>query len=602
VVEVMDGLMDYQLFKTCLMGDDIVSMGMLRSCKSQIRSSNNMQNLTAKNSEYIGVKVAVCVLLLLLLLTWVELVGEDYSQAFGLASIDRLTRHRFPNLTFGEPIPDLIGKHVRIWSQKDYEDTWGTPRTIMYLDLNYNPFCNEIEGSPCFLSNTSSGVWGPRRKSLEMLDEMTKRYKRRWQDLVWIRYPPFWDADFTLLELESRVTSLALIDLRAANREEGIQSVVMILVVIFIIMAGIIMLTKDLTFLSKNLLNPLVELADEMQSITRLQLAGVSSSAEDVQLATGTSEVRITRRTFENLKKAIKSWGKYVPWPVVQLLLRTDAEASIDVQEKEVTIFFSDIASFTTIVEGLPPEQSLLLLSRYFHDMSKIIDEYGGIVLEFIGDAIMSIYGAPVPNPDHATAGVEAAVRMLAALRTMNEWFVARNLPQVAIRCGVHTGMVLVGNMGFESRMKYGAVGETSNVPAHLEEMNKNYETEMLISEATYSRIQRESFIIRPVDFLVLCVGARPEHVYNVMGRRSKDPHLAKKCQGASLHAEGMELYLARDFQEAIKKFEQGGDLFQEAFGQPDYPSNLMLKRCRSYAENPPPPTWDGVWDRAEKS
>merc|ERR1712066_873274 len=101
------------------------------------------------------------------------------------------------------------------------------------------------------------------------------------------------------------------------------------------------------------------------------------------------------------MKKAIKSWGKYVPWPVVQILLHTGVDASHGVKEKEVSVFFSDIASLTTIVETLPPESSLLLLSRYFNDMSKVIDDHGGVVLEFIGDAILCIYGAPLINPDH---------------------------------------------------------------------------------------------------------------------------------------------------------------------------------------------------------
>ena len=136
----------------------------------------------------------------------------------------------------------------------------------------------------------------------------------------------------------------------------------------------------------------------------------------------GTSEVRLIRRTFENMKKAIKSWGKYVPWPVVQLMLRANVEANLEVNETEVTIFFSDIANFTTIVESLPPESSLLLLSRYFNDMSKVIDDHGGVVLEFIGDAILCIYGAPLNNPEHPSAAVRAGLKMLGSLKKMNEW------------------------------------------------------------------------------------------------------------------------------------------------------------------------------------
>merc|ERR1712046_505552 len=109
-----------------------------------------------------------------------------------------------------------------------------------------------------------------------------------------------------------------------------------------------------------------------------------------------------------------------------------------------------------------------MLLSRYFNDMSKVIDEHGGIVLEYIGDAIMAIYGAPMRNPDHPSAAVSGALRMLHSLDKMNEWCLIKKLPEVKVRCGVHTGRVLVGNMGFQSRMKYGIVGEEGNIPGRL--------------------------------------------------------------------------------------------------------------------------------------
>ena len=283
------------------------------------------------------------------------------------------------------------------------------------------------------------------------------------------------------------------------------------------------------------------------------------------------------------MKMAIKSWGKYVPWPVVQLLLRKDAEADIEVSEQEVTIFFSDIASFTTIVEGLQPERSLLLLSRYFHDMSKIIDEYEGIVLEFIGDAIMSIYGAPVKNKEHPTAGVKSALRMLASLKVMNQWFKDHDLPEISIRCGVHTGKVLVGNMGFQSRMKYGVVGEESNIPGRLEELNKTYSTEMLISHATYSRIQPKLFIIRPIDYVNLfeVPGAPVELVYQVVDRNLKgDLRGPKKRSAMTEYASGLELYRDKNWADAIAKFEKVQTIWQDAFKSEDVPSSMMVKRA----------------------
>merc|ERR1719440_1857662 len=224
--------------------------------------------------------------------------------------------------------------------------------------------------------------------------------------------------DLSDVRLHELTDSVAVFLIRGHVQSEAVMSIMTTILVIIIILSGIVLLTKDLTFLSRNLLKPLRELADDMESIAQLQLAGVSQTEEAI-IEEGTSEVRLIRRTFENMKKAIKSWGKYVPWPVVQLLLRANVEANLEVNEVEVTIYFSDIAGFTTLVETLPPESSLLLLSRYFNDMSKVIDDHGGVVLEFIGDAIQCVYGAPLNNLDHPTSAVKASLRMLAALRRM---------------------------------------------------------------------------------------------------------------------------------------------------------------------------------------
>merc|ERR1719316_1058335 len=97
--------------------------------------------------------------------------------------------------------------------------------------------------------------------------------------------------------------------------------------VIVIILAGIVLLTKDMNFLSKFLLKPLRELADDMESIAQMQLAGVNQDTAEEQEKTETNEVRLISRTFLNMKRAVKSWGKYVPWPVVQLLLRASVPA-----------------------------------------------------------------------------------------------------------------------------------------------------------------------------------------------------------------------------------------------------------------------------------
>mmetsp|Transcript_104912 Transcript_104912/g.313442 ORF Transcript_104912/g.313442 Transcript_104912/m.313442 type:complete len:234 (-) Transcript_104912:17-718(-) len=230
-----------------------------------------------------------------------------------------------------------------------------------------------------------------------------------------------------------------------------------------------------------------------------------------------------------------------------------------------------------------------------------IIDEYGGIVIEFIGDAILGIFGKPVVSEEHPTLAVKAAICMLEQLSVINKWLAERGLPELSIRAGVHTGRSLVGNMGFESRMKYGIVGEESEIPSRLEEMNKNFSTKLMISHATFARLVPDTFIVRPVDYVRLGSDERGQPIYEVMSRNRKSSRSEFKLRTAALHTEAMNLYRARQFREAAERFivVRGQMRMQEDMD--DQPSAMMIKRCKAYLENPPAPDWDGVWDRGSE-
>lgn len=268
-------------------------------------------------------------------------------------------------------------------------------------------------------------------------------------------------------------------------------------------------------------------------------------------------------------------------------------------------MFFSDIAGFTSIVEGLPPERSIVLLSRYFDDMWHIIRSCGGIVIEFIGDAILAVFGAPTPLEDAPKAGINAALKMLRGMRGINDFATQRGLPQVAIRAGVHTGVVLIGNIGFQQRLKYGIVGEETGIPAHLEEMNKHYGTKMLASAATVGRLDGREYVVRPVDLMRLrhdetCC---PDYLYEVLGYVGRDKQMPesyrKVAEACKLHRAAFEAYLARDFHRAQLTFRQVTDMMTEIKNAgEDGPSELMARRCQFYMESPPPESWDGVWDQ----
>jgi len=609
-----DALVNFEQFCQIMKADKVVSLRLRTACRLQMKQTNDMRVLSSY-TDAISVKVALGVLLLLFVVSFAEPVILDYSIERGLGLLTAAGRHRFQDARAGDLIPSQVVQQVNAWMGKGEPDSINGQ--VRYLDVMKKVYCNEFPSSvhPTYqvcADDDRPKYWGIRR-NLDSIDDDIFGSDFRLRDLSSFRAPELGDDGLSAEELNNRTDSAAVIDVRRDVQMQAVLSLLTTCLVMSIILSGIILLTSDLKYLSNNLHRPLRELADDMDSIAQLQLAGVSPGEEDGGNADGTTEVRLIRSTFENMKKAIKSWGKYVPWPVVQKLLRANVEAEIDVREMEVTIFFSDIASFTTIVESMTPERSLQLLSRYFNDMSRVIDEHGGVVIEFIGDAILCIYGAPLPNLDHPSAACKSALRMLSALKRMNEWSVAKELPEVQIRCGVHTGQVLVGNMGFHSRMKYGIMGEDARIPSRLEELNKSYSTRMLISHDTLSRLSpADQFITRPIDYLNLrqTPGARGEYIHEVIGRARRGVAEHPMWPAARLHAIAMQDYMDKHFEQALANFEEVGRLIKEVKRQnaeeigvafvddDDVASAVLARRCRAYIFQPPNPDWDGIWDR----
>eukprot|EP00929_Paragymnodinium_shiwhaense_P039306 TRINITY_DN20667_c0_g3_i1.p1 TRINITY_DN20667_c0_g3~~TRINITY_DN20667_c0_g3_i1.p1 ORF type:complete len:1077 (+),score=235.23 TRINITY_DN20667_c0_g3_i1:134-3364(+) len=630
---------NFEEFRELVQKDTRLHKHLLDSCRLQMKTKMNMANFTSRHTEKIGLKVALGVLTLLFVLSLAEGEVKDYSVERGLDQVDAIIQDNNGNFSWylGEQqvVPVLVQQQVNALARADsrIRVVDGPPRDYLYIDVDSKVLCNEFLAEPigCPIARGGSVNFTSwyRRESLDQIQEDMEASSFRFQDVLIVTVPnadPDSDSLLGLFKLlwsivtgdddnveEVTTTSVVVMYNRVAVEQEGLISVATTCLVIFVIIGGITVLSKDFRSLTATLLIPLKQLGEEMQSIAQLHLAGVENEKDAAIVNTkvgtgeGTSEIQLIRKTFESMKKAIRSWGKYVPWPVVQTVLADGQDAMNAVEEEEVTMFFSDIAGFTTIVEGLSQEKSLSLLSRYFNDMSRIIDGHGGVVIEFIGDAIVAIYGAPLVNADHPTAGVKATLKMLSALKKLNEWGAPKELPHVSIRCGVHTGTVLVGNMGFRTRIKYGVIGEESHIPAKLEELNKTYKTNMLVSTATYLRLSLGAFVIRPIDYLALR-SSNPddvEVVYEVMDRNSR------KMKGigghplmpaAHLHSQAMMRYRERDFENALLDFKEVGRLMQDVTGSEDYASALFVERCEAYLRRPPPPHWNGLFDASLES
>jgi class 3 adenylate cyclase/CheY-like chemotaxis protein len=194
------------------------------------------------------------------------------------------------------------------------------------------------------------------------------------------------------------------------------------------------------------------------------------------------------RKQLERSEEFIRAtFGRYVSDEVVTNLLEQPEGLKLGGDLREVTILMSDIRGFTTICEGLEPENVMKMLNTYLGTMSEIIIQHQGTIDEFIGDGILAIFGAPISREDDADRAVQCALRMQAAIVDINREYTAAGLPEIRMGIGVNTGTVIAGNIGSEKRSKYGIVGHQVNLTARIEARTSG--GEILIAKSTLDKL-----------------------------------------------------------------------------------------------------------------
>jgi adenylate cyclase len=281
-------------------------------------------------------------------------------------------------------------------------------------------------------------------------------------------------------------------------------------------------------------------------------------------------------------------FGTYMSPALVAQLIEKPDMLKLGGDQKEITVFFSDVQGFTTISEGLHPGELVSLLNEYLTAMTDIILDYGGFVDKYEGDAIMAFWGAPVDEPEHAVRCCQCILDMRKKLAELNASLQARGKPQLFTRFGINTGTVIVGNMGSDERFAYTAMGDTVNQAARFEPANKEYGTYCMIGEATYEKVNGE-MEARELDLLQVKGKTKGVRVFELLARKGElDP---ARQELLTLYNDGLQAYKERRWAEGMKAF-------QAALGldPADGPSKTYLARCQAYQANPPPPDWDGAF------
>jgi adenylate cyclase len=245
-------------------------------------------------------------------------------------------------------------------------------------------------------------------------------------------------------------------------------------------------------------INILSETAKEIGKGNLNQKVTIKRHDEIGQLATTFNEM------IEGLKERDfirNTFGKYVSKQVADAVLK--GELKLGGEKKRVTVLLSDIRNFTNMSERYPPEEVVKFLNEYFSEMVNVVIKYDGTVDKFIGDAIFSVFGAPLAYLDDAHRAIKVAVEMRDRLHEFNKKVRGFGFDEIKIGIAVHTGEVIAGNIGSEQRLEYTVIGDTVNTAARIEPLNKEWNTEILISENTYE-IVRDNVNVRQMPRIKL--------------------------------------------------------------------------------------------------
>lgn len=299
--------------------------------------------------------------------------------------------------------------------------------------------------------------------------------------------------------------------------------------------------------------------------------------------------------TEERDKRQIKSmFARYAPPAYVDQIVQDPSKLELGGEEKEISILFSDIEGFTNISESLTPKQLVELLNEYLGAMTGVIFREGGSLDKYIGDAIVAVFGAPLPQNEHALHACYAALAMQRRLEELRQQWKGRSLPMIRNRIGINTGTVVFGNIGSDIRYDYTGIGDNMNLASRLEGANKMYGTYIMISEFTYGQV-RERVVVRDLDVIVVKGKSKPVGVYELLGR-SNEPMDAAMRRTLEHYQEGIGLYRRKQWEEALKKFEQALTGVHT-----DEPSRIYIRRCKEFMLNPPAEDWDGTYHLTEK-
>ncbi|PAX51120.1 GAF domain-containing protein [Brunnivagina elsteri] len=342
------------------------------------------------------------------------------------------------------------------------------------------------------------------------------------------------------------------------------------------------------------LLTPLSELIPEnqVQQIERSMNLTVNPLTNPVG---GVRGGLVVLEDISREKRMKTTMYRYLTPHVAEQVMALGEDALMVGERKEVTILFSDIRGYTTLTENLGAAEVVSLLNQYFETMVEAVFNHEGTLDKFIGDALMAVFGAPLPlTENHAWKAVQAALEMRRRLEEFNQRRIIEQQPQIHIGIGLSSGEVVSGNIGSHKRMDYTVIGDGVNLSSRLESITKEYGCDIVLSEFTY-QLCSDRIWVRQLDKIRVKGKHQAVNIYELISDRTSPLDSNTQDFLSHYHA-GRSALSSRNFKDAILCFEAA-----QAIRPHDHPLSIHLKRAHNYLLQPPPESWDGVWTMSSK-
>jgi adenylate cyclase len=286
-----------------------------------------------------------------------------------------------------------------------------------------------------------------------------------------------------------------------------------------------------------------------------------------------------------------RDFQSYVSPRVVEKILANPDALSLKGERKMLTMFFMDFAGFTSMSELLDPLELVALISEYHNEAAEEIFTTEGTIDKYMGDAIMAFWNDPIEQEDHPLRACTTAVNAQKRLRQMAIKMKERGLPEMRARIGINTGVATVGNMGAKHQVGYTVIGDEVNLASRLEGVNKEFGTEIIISEGTCTPA-REKIEVRELALIKVKGKKVPVRIFELMGLKGEVP--PERLERARRFEEAFAEFRARRFDGARERF-------RSLSQQGDKASAIYAEVCERYRTDPPPADWDGSYQMEHK-